>query len=67
MVPTIRGACFQGIDFLEGGEILVLISEAVGVIGIKLSKKEVSSFLKFISFKGYKLSLMHRVSNETRL
>jgi hypothetical protein len=42
-------------DFLDGGEILVLISEAVGVIGIKLSKKWVGSFLKLISFKGYKV------------
>jgi hypothetical protein len=65
MVPTIKGACFQGMDFLDGGEILVLISEAVGVIGIKLSKKEVGSFLKFISFKGYMLQLAQRVSNET--
>jgi hypothetical protein len=34
IVPTVRGALFQGTVFFAGGRTVVLISEAVGVIGI---------------------------------
>jgi hypothetical protein len=34
IVPTVRGALFQEIAFFAGGRISVVISEAVGVMGI---------------------------------
>jgi len=37
MVPTTRGVFFHGTDCLAGGRISLDTSEAVGVIGIKLS------------------------------
>ena len=36
MVPTTRGVFFQGTTRLAGGRKLLVTSEAVGVIGIKL-------------------------------